>query len=1405
MPADLTYQWKRYWVKKGEHPAIEDGLFVDPSAGIRWLGPDSNGYSLRDLNDVPCLILLGDVGMGKSTTVEKVAQEIKAALAGQQHAVLYQDLKRLSETQIERCIFQSPEIHAWVRGEHKLTLFLDSLDECWRRIEGLELLIAGELERRISEETQPLYLRLTCRSAEWRGDAGKALDRLFSNRTAPSPPVQIFVLAPLSANNVREAAIANKLDADHLLGRIVAKRAQALASHPITFKMLLQLYEKSGDFPTSRVELYRNGCLRLCADDNVAFSTQQCKTTSEQRLVIASRLAALGVFTNRLLINGDSERSLSRVDVLEPAEFLGFTEEPVSGQRAIVDRDTAIETLQTGLFAERIEGAQSWRHQSYAEFLAAQYLKHRGMPTAEIVALLTDTSDNTRRIIPQLEETACWVADIVPSVWVSLVTSNADIFLRCDSHWTDNQRVLLVKSYLELVRRHEVAEINWQLKHIYSRLSHPGLADQLRPVIVDRSEDPLVRETAIDIAGYCALSAAATELIAVFVDTGDIFRVRKHAAIALKEAATDGIRVLLKQEDVMSWTGDMDDDLKGYYLQILWPSHMTLDELLPLLPPKKQKYTGSYKMFLQYELPKSLSDNDLPRMIDWLRENDIDFDILGDFGYLPSKVFARSLGLMHHPSTRDAVLRLLSFDEQHLHRLWHGHIKTGEITTESRLNFWEAVVNSDLDITRLLSRSTMRSEGLLSPKDTVRLICRYRGCSDLQVRARWRRLIFLVFSFEDSGALELLSELAQSDPAMAEDLAAHTSCRVVPDEENWVREDYMRERARVGAQPAIKPSLPQVITRMLDDYESGKIEAYCKIFDVLDWDPEGSQNIVALGLRFSEGKVWKSLTAEVQKRILHAAPAYLNAQSVEEEKVRDRQQWYLAYGLLNPLLVLLFDEHRHTLHALTDDLWGKWIGVFFAYSSRRNGSHEEAYSTILSLAYSKAKQPFLTALRRHLAAGIDNDSERRIIWHLSPIWSNEFKDILLDLFYTRSIKASAAQDVFQLLVSQEPRETENLLASFIAELDGKEACSIHVPSAMVILMKNFSEEWVIRFLQRIQTDLAFGHAVLRRLIYGGYPADWISKIPPKELAEFWEWLTRNYPGDPYEKDERGGEVTLEHDIYHFRNGIFSALARSGTPEACGVMVGLMRRRPDDFWLGNVLADMRNTRHRNAWVRTSPSALMQVLASTDKRLIQTAGELHGVVLESLRRFENELHGVPPSMELWNETNEGREKFWQPKDEMNLSNCLKRFLERDLSQRGVIAGREVQVRPRLGNDAAQLVDLEVRAIPFGEDGRPAPPVSVIVEVKCAWNSGVLLDMQHQLYDRYLNNSDMHFGIYAVAYFTCNAWNWQNDARKNSGESCTEIADLRRGLSNQAMSITNSEKRIDSIVIDARLNLT
>src|ERR1035438_6925027 len=112
MNETIIYPWKRYWIKQGENPSMDAGLFVEPVSEISWWNISaSNGILISNLKDVACLVLLGDVGMGKSTTLRQASAELKQQFVGQKHAVVYQDLKGLPESLIERRIFENPEVY----------------------------------------------------------------------------------------------------------------------------------------------------------------------------------------------------------------------------------------------------------------------------------------------------------------------------------------------------------------------------------------------------------------------------------------------------------------------------------------------------------------------------------------------------------------------------------------------------------------------------------------------------------------------------------------------------------------------------------------------------------------------------------------------------------------------------------------------------------------------------------------------------------------------------------------------------------------------------------------------------------------------------------------------------------------------------------------------------------------------------------------------------------------------------------------------------------------------------------------------------------------------------------------------------------------------------------------------
>ncbi len=112
----------RFWVRSGETIWLdEDGYLLEPSLH-GWLS--SKLFVLDALASEPCLLLLGEPGMGKSTTLTEHVR-----VAREQPTKLFQ-LKTVDAADLERSLFAEAWFRDWRANNTTLHLFLDSLDEC---------------------------------------------------------------------------------------------------------------------------------------------------------------------------------------------------------------------------------------------------------------------------------------------------------------------------------------------------------------------------------------------------------------------------------------------------------------------------------------------------------------------------------------------------------------------------------------------------------------------------------------------------------------------------------------------------------------------------------------------------------------------------------------------------------------------------------------------------------------------------------------------------------------------------------------------------------------------------------------------------------------------------------------------------------------------------------------------------------------------------------------------------------------------------------------------------------------------------------------------------------------------------------------------------------------------------
>ena len=326
-------------------------------------------------------------------------------------------------------------------------------------------------------------------------------------------------------------------------------------------------------------------------------------------MAVAARIAASMIFGNRNAVYLGANPAEAPNEDVEIRELSGGNESDNGVQFNVGEKEIQ-ETLGTGLFSPRGQNRIGWGHQTYAEFLAAWYLKKHDLQILQVKGLITHPDDPNKKIIPQLGETAAWLAGMIPEIFKDIEQAEPDLLLRSEVATGDSpRRAALVEALLQLYESECAFDRG---REHYKNLSHPGLAGQLRPYIVDKTKGVIVRRVAIDIAESCNIQSLNEALLSVALDTSDNQLIRVQAVYAIGRIGDDDTRKELKPLVLVVDADDLQDELKGSVLRALWPSQITARELFPLLkPPKSEGFIGVYRIFISTELVKSLAPQDL--------------------------------------------------------------------------------------------------------------------------------------------------------------------------------------------------------------------------------------------------------------------------------------------------------------------------------------------------------------------------------------------------------------------------------------------------------------------------------------------------------------------------------------------------------------------------------------------------------------------------------------------------------------------------------------------------------------------------------------------------------------------------------------------------------------------------
>lgn len=1210
--------WKRFWCPvDGSYSLGDEGFLVDPASAVsRALQPEV--VELPSLASMPCLALLGEPGMGKSTALRQVIQD---SVKDQSSAVLAIDLREYGdESRLERAVFHSDAFRAWVEGDGRLTLFLDSLDECSVRIPTVAALLLAGLDARASI-LERLSLRIACRTANWPRQFEERLPALWGKEYYAA-----YELLPLTRRNVEDAAEAAGLEASDFVADVIGTGAQPLAIRPITLNFLIARKLATGSLSSSRVDLYEQGCLLLAAESSSSRrdSGSVGDLNANDRLAVASRVGALTVLGNcpTITISEARDPLPGEVNILD---IVGTTEPGAIGEFE-VRVPQVMEALGTALFAGRGAGCMGFAHQTYAEFLAARYIASRNLKLDVIRSLLLHPDAQGMEVVPQLGETAGWLACYRSDVFDLLLTSSPELLLRSDAVTSQHaRRPAVVAAYLAAVEQNRIRD-QWTLAgYDYRRLAHEGLPQQLQPYVRDPARPAPARSVAIEIAEDTGASALVPSILELALDSS--------APAALRRRAVRAVDQLGGEEEIRELTPlirtkaspDVDPDIQGLALRALWRRRLIPlgDVLSAMTRPADEDSIGPYRIFVERDLGPSLSGSEALVALTWLAETYSPEDLASSVPIqrFAVQIFSKALRELPAADAMDSVSRSV------VREIWRR----------------STVLRRDLDVMTLLSAAHRRAVAAnvirsrpadaadallfagmswLDAEDFGWALSKYATLTDggAEVEA-FAQIARSLLDIRRADHVDTLAEQAETTPAIRDrfrDLIEPVTLNSAAAKER--REQYERYRRPSSEtdRPRPDPPVEAQVEALLDEFEAGDTQAWWRLNRLMLFDEMGIAKATDLEYDLRKLPGWKNASVETRQRMLRAAGEYLREGEPGTEHWLGLGKHHRPALAGYRALVLLANEHPRALLLLDDAVWGRWAAIILGCPvSVTIVGDEQPALLLVARACDVARDECIGALETIFAR--ENMRQEHAHWFtlrkLADAWDLPLMEAVLAIAQRLPPRVEGVSDVLSELLPRGflPARTwaEGLLGKAVR---GPEERAVAAAAAVCLILYAHDAGWGCVW-PALQSDPDFGRAVVEAIAEHwdeGHSRSLREKLSAAQLADLYMWLVRQYPHCEDPQIEGAHSVGTREAVADYRDSLLGALVERGSRESLESLKVVAAALPDLPWLERAVTRAEQVTLRKTWSPMSPLELLRLF--------------HPVAGGGRRRVVFPLHGI-----------------------------------------------------------------------------------------------------------------------------------------------------------------------------------
>ena len=1191
--SNQIYNFKRFWYPITSELDLSDGGYLyDPESKYGDIY-NLDVVPFESIMDIPCLVLLGEPGIGKTCTMQTEQQAIDNKIKTEGGATLWLNLNSFgSEDRLVHSLFEHETFVSWVKGEHQLHVFLDSLDECLLRIDHIAALLIDELKKC---PTERLFLRIACRTTDWPNSLEEGMKQLWDKDS-----VAVYELAPLRRKDVSEAAEVNKFDSVKFLREIDRKEIVPLAIKPITLNFLINNYRDAHQFPLTQTKLYRKGCRLLCEETNQSRidSKRTGVLTAGQRMAVAAKIAAITVFANRYAIWTSVDQGNVPVEDVMVQDLCGGNES-INEDEFFVNEEAVRETLATGLFSSSGSNRLSWAHQTYAEFLASHYLVQSNATLTQILDQLIYPGDPEKKLIPQLNEIAAWLAGMLPDVFRAIMESNPEILLRSDMATIDaNDRAKLTESLLELYDKDKLLDYDFNIKRQFSKLSHPGLVGQIQPYILDDSKGIAVRRVAIEIVEACKLQILYDDLVNISLSPLQPMQIRISAAYAINNIDDNKIKAKLKPLAISEAEEDIDDQLKGCGLRAIWPNHINAKELFTsITPPKRENLFGEYRMFLIYDLVQHLKPIDLQIALKWVEDQEPIQKIQHSFEKLTDAILLKAWEHLDSPGVLETFSKIALSRLKHYEKIIGGYIDPSfssilNTDYEKRREVIKSIVpmlqDTDNDPKYLVSNETP----LVTNKDMPWLIERFQAEKIKDNQLVWAQLIRRSFDWREPGQLDTILFACSHSPILAEKFQTLLgTVKLNSPEAQKMKDEYLEEQKWFETKqerPLIEPPPSERIAKLLDEFQAGKSDAWWRLNREMTLQPDSTYYGDELESDLTILHGWIAADVITRERIVKAAKNYLEVHDPQTiEWLGKNVVHFPAFAGYRALLLLL-KEDPNFISTIPDHIWIKWSPIILD-----NPTHGNA--ELVKFAYNHAPNEIIRAL----IALIDKENKEHdriyVIQKIKHCWDGRLANAILVKAKDKDMKPDCMGDLLSILLENKDNEAKAFAESLVSleQLISENERSRAVVAARVLMNHAEDGGWEVVW-PTIQKDAEFGKEVISAVGYGfGRSANNNDSLTEEQLADLYIWVARQYPHA--EDPKHGGMhlVEFREDITIWRDSILQNLKQRGTHKSCVAISRISNELPDLDWMKQTLLEAQNITRRNLWVPPQPRDILNM--------------------------------------------------------------------------------------------------------------------------------------------------------------------------------------------------------------------